>query len=312
MGHHHHSHDHHDHHGHHHPELKGKNLVIAIFLNVVITVSQVIGAIFSHSLSLMTDALHNLSDVMALIISYVANRLSKKKPTEKQSFGYKRAEIIAAFINAASLLGISIYLIIEAIDRLFNASDIEVKGVLVMWLAGLSIVANGLSVLLIQKDAKHSMNMKAAYLHLFSDMLSSIAVLAGGFVMSYWGWNWVDSVLSILIAIYLIISSWKLVIGSLKVLMQFTPPQIDIDEIQQRLCSIEDVENIHHVHVWQINDHDVHFEAHLDCSKDLKISEVDMLLAKIRKVLDEEFRIHHVTLQPELHVCHDKSLIAKK
>ncbi|WP_066628193.1 cation diffusion facilitator family transporter [Labilibacter marinus] len=309
MGHHHHN-DHH--HGHHHPELKGKNLMVAIFLNILITVAQVIGAIFSHSLSLMTDALHNLSDVMALVISYVANKLAKRKPTQKQSFGYKRAEILAAFINAATLLGISIYLIVEAVERLVTTKNVEVSGELVMWLAGLSIVANGLSVLLIQKDAKNSMNMKAAYLHLFSDMLTSIAVLIGGVLMAKWGWYWMDSLLSVIIALYLIISSWKLVLGSTKVLMQFTPTGIHLDEVVSELSNITEIKNVHHVHIWQLTDHDIHFEAHLDFKQDMKLSEVDKTLTTVREMLDHKFHIHHVTLQPEFHVCEDKSVLANE
>ncbi|SMO66113.1 cobalt-zinc-cadmium efflux system protein [Saccharicrinis carchari] len=300
----------HSHHGHHHPELKGKNLFLAILLNVLITVAQVVGAIFSHSLSLMTDALHNLSDVMALGLSYVANRLARRKPTQKQSFGYKRAEILAAFINASTLLGISLYLIIEAAERLFTSKSVEVGGELVMWLAGLSIVANGLSVLLIQKDAKNSMNMRAAYLHLFSDMLTSIAVLIGGYLMSRFAWFWVDSLLSVGIAVYLIVSSWSLVVGALRVLMQFTPKGIDLDKITERIGKVTGVKNIHHVHVWQLTDHEIHFEAHVDCADDLKISEVDKVLNEIREILEHDFNIHHSTLQPEFRVCDDKSLIA--
>lgn len=306
-----HNHSHHHHHGHHHPEIKGKNLVVAIFLNVLITIAQIVGAIFSHSLSLMSDALHNLSDVMALVISYVANKLSKREPTKSQSFGFKRAEILAAFINAATLLGISIYLIVEAFDRLLISKEVFVKGELVVWLAALSILANGLSVLLIQKDAKHSMNMKAAYLHLFSDMLSSVAVLVGGLMMSWYNVFWVDSLLSILIAIYLIFSSFKLVISSVKVLMQFAPDHINMDEIVDAICALDEVKGVHHVHIWQLGDHDCFFEAHIDIDKDKLLSQVDKVLVMVRELLDHKFHIHHATLQAEYNVCKDRSVVFK-
>jgi cobalt-zinc-cadmium efflux system protein len=309
MGHHHtHSHDH----GHHYSELKGKNLVVAIILNILITVSQIVGAFLSHSLSLMTDALHNLSDVMALFISYIANKLSKREYTYKKSFGFKRAEILAAFINATTLLGVSVYLIVEAIERLITVKEVLIKGELIIWLAGLSIVANGLSVLLIHKDAKHSMNMKAAYLHLFSDMLSSIAVLIGGVMISYFNMYWIDSVLSIAIAIYLIVSSWRLVISALRILMQFTPAHVDLHEIEKAVCEMDEVKNIHHVHVWQLTDNENHFEAHIDFEKDLPLSIVDSVLDKVRELLYHDFNIHHVTLQPEYHVCKDKSMILQE
>ncbi|TLX75298.1 cation transporter [Labilibacter sediminis] len=300
------------HHSHHHPEIKGKNLVVAIFLNVLITVGQIIGALFSHSLSLMSDALHNLSDVMALLISYVANKLSKRKPTKSHSFGFKRAEIIAAFINAATLLGVSIYLMVEAFERIVTSKEVLVKGDVVIWLAALSIMANCLSVLLIQKDARHSMNMKAAYLHLFSDMLTSIAVLLGGFMMKYYELYWVDSVLSIIIAVYLIVSSWKLVMGAVKVLMQFKPDHIDFDELVGAICKIDKIKGVHHVHVWQLSDHDSHFEAHIDMEEDFKLSEVDGVLDEVRELLHHRFHIHHTTLQAEFNVCEDRSVLNKR
>lgn len=305
-------HNHSHHHGHHHPELKGTNLSIAILLNVLITASQIIGAIYSNSLALMTDAIHNLSDVMALILSWVANKLSKRKSTKKQTFGFKRAEILAAFINAAMLLGISVYLIVEAVERLIEGSSIAVKGDLVIWLALLSIVANGLSVLLIQKDAKHSMNMKAAYLHLFSDMLTSIAVLVGGLMMKFYGYYWVDSILSILIAIYLIVSSLKLVIGAIKVLMQFTPSHINFDDIVSSVNRMNGVGGIHNIHIWQLGDHDCYFEAHITLQEDEKLSDVEDLLTEIRKLLKTEYHINHVTLQPELSSSTDKSIIVQE
>jgi len=304
-----HNHSRNHHHGHHHPEIKGKNLVFAILLNVLITIAQIVGAIFSQSLSLMSDALHNLSDVMALVISYVANRLSKREPTKSQSFGFKRAEILAAFVNAATLLGVSVYLIIEAFDRLLTSNEVFIKGELVVWLAALSILANGLSVLLIQKDAKHSMNMKAAYFHLFSDMLSSVAVLVGGLMMSWYNVFWVDSLLSILIAIYLIFSSFKLVVGSVKVLMQFAPDNISMDEIVDAINSIDEVKGVHHVHIWQLSDQDCFFEAHINFDKDELLSEVDKVLCEIRELLGYKFHIHHATLQAEYNVCKDRSLV---
>jgi cobalt-zinc-cadmium efflux system protein len=181
-------HNHSHHHHQHHNDVKGRNLLISILLNLVITVAQVIGGILSGSLSLLSDALHNFSDVLSLIISYVANRYAKKKASFNRTFGYKRAEIIAAFVNAATLLVVAVYLIYEAVLRFFNPQEIE-SG-LVIWLALLGIIVNGLSVLLLRKSSKENMNMRSAYLHLFTDMSASVAVLAGGLLMKYFGWFW--------------------------------------------------------------------------------------------------------------------------
>ena len=190
-------------HNHSHHKLSGRNLLISIFLNILITTAQIIGGIISGSLALISDAVHNLSDVISLVISYIANLLTnKKKQTLEKTFGYKRAEIIAAFVNAATLIVIAVFLGIEAIKRFNNPKIINSE--LVIWLALLGIAFNGFSVLLLRKDAAHNMNMRSAYLHLLSDMLTSVAVLAGGLLMKYFEIYWVDAVLTILISIYLL------------------------------------------------------------------------------------------------------------
>ncbi|MBR8536213.1 cation transporter [Carboxylicivirga sediminis] len=297
---------------HHHHDSKGKSLIITIALNVAITVVQLIGALVSHSLSLLTDALHNFSDVMALVISYIANKLSLRDYSPEKSYGYKRAEIMAAFINAATLLVISGYLIYEAIERLITPAETTVNGELVAWLAGFSIVANGLSVLLVKKHSENNMNMRSAYLHLFSDMLSSIAVLAGGILMYYFQLTWIDALLSIVIAIYLILASWKLLVKTMRVLMQFTPPSINIEEMSKGVSKLEGIVNMHHVHVWQLNDSELHLEAHLDLSEDVTVSQSNLLIIKVREYIQSSFGIQHCTFQAEYKVGDDKSLIVNE
>ena len=203
-----HSHSHSHNHSHSHKDLKGRNLIITIFLNILITVAQAIGGIISGSLSLLSDALHNFSDVISLIISYVATLLSKKKASVSKTFGYKRAEIIAAFVNSSTLIIVAIILIKEAVERFVN--PVEIESNLVIWLSLLGILANGFSVLLIKKDAKVNMNMKSAYLHLFTDMMASVAVLIGGILMKFYEFYWVDPTLTILIALYLIYMGYDL------------------------------------------------------------------------------------------------------
>ncbi|MFT5231296.1 MAG: cobalt-zinc-cadmium efflux system protein, partial [Candidatus Azotimanducaceae bacterium] len=217
-------HSHNHSHAHAHPDLKGKKLLLSIFLNIAITVAQVIGGLISGSLSLLSDALHNFSDVLSLIVSYVADLYSKKEASPERTFGYKRAEIIAAFVNALSLIIVAICLVYEAIHRFFDPQKIDSS--IVIWLALLGILANGFSVLLLHKDSKSNMNMRSAYLHLMTDMAASVAVLVGGLLMKYLGWFWVDSVLTVLIAIYLVIMGYKLLKESFKVLMLFTPENL--------------------------------------------------------------------------------------
>ena len=294
---------------HHHHAQTGKNLIISIILNVLITVFQVIGSMISGSLALLTDALHNLSDVLALIISYIANKLSTKENTTTKTFGFKRAEIIAAFINSASLIIIAFFLIKEAFERLIVNENTFINAKWVIALAAFSIIANGLSVILLHAQAKDSLNIKSAYLHLFTDMLSSIAVLIGGLLILFYDVFWVDSVLTILIGLYLLYSSWPLFVDSLNILMQFTPKKINIEKIQTDIEKISEIKNIHHVHIWQLNDKQINFECHVNLCVDLKISETNVVLLKIEDLLKNKYKIEHNTIQFEFDKCKNNSLI---
>lgn len=292
-----------------HGDLKGKKLLFTIFLNLLITVAQVIGGIISSSLSLLSDALHNLTDVISLIISYVANLFTKKEASETKTFGYKRAEIIAAFVNSASLLIIALYLVYEAIVRFFNPQEIESN--LVIWLALLAIFANGFSVLLLKSEAKENMNMQSAYLHLFTDMAASVAVLIGGLLMKYFQWFWVDSLLTILIAIYLIFMSYDLLKKSFKILMLFTPDFIKIEEVIEAIKINSSIKNVHHVHIWELNEDEIHLEAHIEFNKDIKLSEFDLILVAIEEMLYDKFNINHSNLQPEFKKDGPKDIVVQ-
>ena len=294
-------------HEHHHHEVEGKNLFFTILLNAGISLAELIGGIISGSISLISDAIHNFSDVISLIVSYIANKLSKRDATEKQTFGYKRSEIIAAFLNSATLIVLAFFILFEAVERFIN--PVEISSNLVIWLALGSIGVNGLSVLFIKKDAKGNMNMKSAYLHLFGDMMTSIAVLIGGILMKYFHIYWIDPVFSILIAIYLLYMSWDIFKSSLKIMMQFTPENIDIKEIAKEVAKIKNVKNIHHIHIWQISEHDIMFEAHLDLENDVKITAFEEVLKAVKEYLHDTYEIHHVTLQPEFAVDDNKEII---
>ncbi len=306
---HNHAHSHNDSHGHSHPDLKGRKLLLSILLNIGITVAQVIGGLISGSLSLLSDALHNFSDVLSLIVSYIADRYSKKDASVTKTFGYKRAEIIAAFVNSATLIIVAVYLIYEAILRFMDPHTIE-SG-LVIWLAILGIVFNGFSVLLLFKDSKSNMNMRSAYLHLLTDMAASVAVLVGGLLMKYFEWFWVDSLLTLLIALYLIVMGYGLLKSSFKVLMLFTPDDISLEVIHDAVCKIPEVKNIHHMHIWQLNEQETHLEAHVDFHKDVTLSQFDAVLTKIEEVLFHDFGINHVTIQPEHQKDDPKDIIVQ-
>ena len=281
----------------HKHKVKGTNLLISILLNVVITIAQIIGGIVSGSLALISDALHNFSDVLSLVFSLVAHKLSRRKATINQTFGLKRSELLAAFVNAATLIIVAFILIYGAINRLIDPQEIESN--LVIWLALLGILVNGFSVILLKKDADHNLNMKSAYLHLLTDMMASVAVLVGGLLMKFYGWYWVDSVMTILIAVYLIIVGSDLIKKSTKMLMLFTPEGIDIKEVVREVHKISGVGKLHHIHIWHLNEEEIHLEAHLECSEDFTLTEFDALLNKIELLVFEKFGINHITIQPE-------------
>ena len=304
-----HSHSHNHNHSHNHRDLKGRNLLISIFLNILITVSQFIGGLISGSLALLSDALHNFSDVLSLIISYIANRLSKKSASTNKTFGYKRAEIIAAFVNASSLIIVAILLIIEAIKRIKTPEEIESD--LVIWLSLLGIIANGLSVLLLKKDADKNMNIKSAYIHLLTDMMASVAVLIGGLLMKYYQIYWIDSALTLAIAFYLIFMGWDLLKNSTRVLMLFTPEEIEIKKIVNDVNAIDGIKNMHHVHIWQLNEEELHLEAHIDFEKDILLSEFDTKLNEIENLLINKYKINHINIQPEFKKIDAKDIIVQ-
>lgn len=299
----------HSHNHSHHHDLNSRNLLISIFLNITITVAQVIGGIVSGSLALLSDALHNFSDVISLIISWIANKLVKKKASLKRTFGYKRAEILAAFINAATLIVVAVLLIFEAIERFRNPQEIESN--LVIWLSIIAILGNGFSVLLLKKNADNNMNLKSAYLHLLTDMLASVAVLIGGLLMKYYEIWWIDSVLTLAIAVYLVVMGWDLLKNSFKVLMLFTPDSTSVKSIVEDIQTIDAVKNVHHVHIWQLNEEEIHLEAHIDFKEDITLSQFDVILNSIEELIYHKYDINHINIQPEYGKCDAKDVIVQ-
>lgn len=302
-----HSHSHNN--SHSNNDLNSRNLLISILLNIVITAAQVVGGLLSGSLALLSDALHNFSDVISLIISYIANKLVKRKASIKRTFGYKRAEILAAFINASTLIIVAILLIFEAVERFQNPQEIESN--LVIWLSIVAILGNGFSVWLLKANSEDNMNMKSAYLHLLTDMMASVAVLVGGLLMKFYEIWWIDSVLTFAIALYLIWMGFDLLKESTKVLMLFTPEDIPVDEIIKEINAFESIKNVHHIHVWQLNEEEIHFEAHVDFETNITLSEFDIVLHQIEELLFHKFEINHVNIQPEFGKCDSKDVIVQ-
>ncbi|WP_201353711.1 cation diffusion facilitator family transporter [Hydrogenimonas urashimensis] len=294
---------------HHHHDSMGRNLFITILLNVIITLSQIVGGLYSGSLSLLSDAMHNFSDVLALAVAWVAHRIAARPGSERYTFGFRRAEIIAALFNASVLIGIAFFLIIEAFHKFIHPETI--KSGWVIGLGMLSIVLNAASVLLIKNDAHGNMNIKAAYLHLLTDVMTSVAVVAGGMLMYRWQLFWVDPLVSMMIAFYLIYASFDIAKEAVAILMQFAPEGLDLEKVAEAVEKMPGIENIHHIHIWRLDDHDVFLEAHLDFSSNLHLKEVTRTIERVERLLKEKFHIAHVTLQPEYRRNDSKELVVE-
>jgi len=303
-------HDSHDlkhHHQHHHHQKTGFRLVFTIVLNFFITIVEVAGGLISGSLALLSDDLHNFSDTISIIISYIALVLSRRANTPERTFGYKRAEVIAALFNSAVLIIISFFLFKEALERFLEPTSIHTPTMIIVAVVGL--IANLIAVLLLRDDSKENLNIRSAYLHLLSDTFSSVGVIIGGIFIYYFEIIWLDPLLTILIGLYILRESYLILKESLYILIQATPLEIDINEVVSRIKEFPEIKNAHHIHVWRLNDKTIHLEGHIEVDANWRLCEADEIRLKIEKMLTEQFNIEHITLQMESDVCFDKSMI---
>jgi len=302
----------HDHSGHTHShshatDLHGKKLLWVTVINVGIMVMEVIGGLISNSLALLSDAVHKLGDSFSLVLAYVANRVGKKKANYRNTFGYKRIEILAALFNALLLVGICVFLVIEAYERFMNPEPI--RGGLMLIVAAIGLVADWICVLILNKDKKENINVKAAYLHLLGDTLSSVAVIVGGITILLWGIEWVDPAITVLVSIYLIYHTWGVLKESVDILMQAAPSDIDLDKIQKALEILPEVANIHHIHIWRLTDSKLYFECHVNVAENIDMVHMQAIRQKMETILHEQFGVDHTTMQFEYQCCAGKGLI---
>lgn len=283
-----------------------QNLIITFFLNILITVVQIIGGFLSGSLALISDALHNFSDAVAILITFIALRLSGKPKTYKYTFGLKRAEIVAAVINASTLIIISFFLVREAIYRL--ATPGEIDGQLMLIVAVIGFFPNLIGALLLKNDSDSNINIKAAYLHLLSDAVSSVAVILGAIFIIFYNITVVDPILTIFISIYILFEAYKILKESIDILMMANIEKIDLDEIKQLVEKNQGVKNIHHIHLWKLNDDETHLEAHIEV-EDMYVSKTSEILKIISFELKKRYGINHITLQFECGLCERSDII---
>ncbi len=281
-----------------------RKLLISVALNALITIVEVTGGMLSGSIALLGDSLHNFNDTIALGISYAAVNIGERENDDKYTFGYKRAEILGAFINSVILVAVGIFLIYEAYIRILSPSPIN--GVLMLIVAFIGLFANFFTAVLLHEHAKESMNVKSAYLHILGDTISSIAVIIGGFAILWWHILWIDPVISVLISIYVIFGGFKILRDAVDILME-SAPNIDIEQIKHEIEQLEGVRNAHHFHIWRVGENDNFMECHIDV-EDMLISQAQKIIDKIQ-VLARDYGITHVTIQLECGRCKRQSAI---
>lgn len=275
--------------------ITGQRFLAVTLLNVLITVVEIIGGLLSGSLALLSDAFHNMGDSFSIILGYFAQQLGGRSENRKNTYGYRRAEILSALTNSFILLIIAVFLIGEAIQRLGHPQHINGRIMMVVAIVGL--IANFASAALLHAGSHNSLNVKATYLHVLSDALSSVAVIIGGIILTFVNVPWLDPVLTIAVAIYIAYEALPIINQTIKILMQ-SAPNLDYDAIANDLRQVKGVEDVHHVHAWMIDEHHIIFSAHLNCD-DLKLSQVEKIYRQVEKILRNKYGICHITLQAE-------------
>lgn len=287
-----HSHRHSHSHSHSHSHTANGKLTLAVFINVLLTIVQIVGGILSGSLSLIADALHNLSDAGAIVIAIFARKISAKNADENMTFGYQRAEIIGTLINSITLIIIGFYLIYEAVSKYFNPT--EINGWLVIYIAGIALIIDiATAVLTYMSGAKDSMNLRAAFIHNVSDALASVAVIVAGILIILYQWYVVDIIATILISIYVLYHGGLLALESIKILMQAVPEACDVSAIKADIELNLHITHAHDIHVWQLDEH----KLFLECKLELAANIDQVNLAEIKSMLENKYAIKHSTIE---------------
>jgi cobalt-zinc-cadmium efflux system protein len=287
----------HDHPHHHHPDpgAGDRRVAAAIGVNMLLTVAQVIGGLLSGSLALIADAIHNLSDAISLIVAFAARRIGRRPADATMTFGYGRAEVVAALVNYTTLTVIALYLVYEGVTRLIDPPEVE--GWIVVILAGVALVVDAVTAALTYSMSKTSMNIRAAFLHNLADAFSSVAVIVAGTLILLYDWRLVDPIVTLGISAYILWHVGREILPVIRVLMLGSPPDLPREEVKRALEGMEGVAAVHHVHLWEIDERRRSVEAHIVVET---MESFPATAARIKAMLRDRFGIGHSTLQPEL------------
>jgi len=295
-----HSHGHEHEHGHSHSHFDVQNVrrafIWGIALNITFTAVEAIVGYLSGSLAVLADAGHNLADTASLVIALLAFRLALAKPTPKYTYGYKKATILAALANAVILMFAIAAIVYEAIERI--SSPVEIDGKIVMLTAGIGIFINGFTAMLFFNNKEKDLNIKGAYLHLIADALVSVGVVISGAIIMLSGFYWVDSLISIVVAGVIFISTWVLLKQTLRISMDGVPPSINSAEVIEEIAKVKGVKSIHHLHIWALSTTQTALTAHIVLKNEISLGDIPKIKDEIRHGA-LHFGINHCTLETE-------------
>ncbi len=288
----------HDHHHHDHPHIDvdsgDRRVFAAVAVNVLLTFVQIVAGVLSGSLALIADAIHNLSDALSLVIAFVARRIARRPADERMTFGYGRAEVVAALINYTTLVVIAFYLAAEGVNRLMDPP--EVQGWIVVIVAGVALVIDTATALLIFGMSKDSVNMRAAFLHNVMDALGSVAVIVAGTLILLYDWQLVDPLVTLMIAGYILWHTGREIGPVIRILMLGSPDRLSTGEVLGAMEATKGVADVHHLHLWQMGEHEASLEAHVVLEDDANPTDVKLAL---KDVLTSRFGIAHSALEME-------------
>jgi cobalt-zinc-cadmium efflux system protein len=296
--------------GHHHldPSAGDARVVWAVVANLGLTVAQIVGGILSGSLALIADAIHNLSDALALVIAFMARKIARQPANEKMTFGYGRAEIVAALINYTTLIVIGLYLVYEAVLRFFNPEDVD--GWLVVIIAVIALAVDLVTALLTYSLAKQSVNIRAAFLHNVADALGSIAVILAGSLILLYDWRLVDPLVTLMIAGYILWQSFSEIVFVIHILMLGSPTNFNTKDVFDRMLSIKGVADVHNLHLWKMQEHENALDAHVVIDTG-QWKNADEIKKEVKSMLSSSFKIRQTTLEVEcsFHACEEPKAI---
>jgi cobalt-zinc-cadmium efflux system protein len=282
-----------------------RNLLIVLSITAVVMIAEIVGGLLANSLALLSDAGHMLTDILALGLSIVALRFAQRPPTASKTFGFYRLEILAAFFNGMLLFFISFYIFYEAYDRLAHPE--EIKGLVMLVVAAIGILANGAGIVILKKSALRNLNVRSAFFHIVGDTISSGGVIVGGLLILFTGWYLVDSLIGVFIGMLILRGAYSLLRESIDIFLEATPKDVNVEKMLDDLRKIEGVKEIHHLHLWTITSGIYAMSAHV-LIEDLLVSRSAQILQEIESLLQGKYDMEHTTIQFESESCGDDLL----